>query len=66
MESVVEKSAAEKFASKDDAENNVVDGDESGESEQVTTDSTINVSTNEEDVATTETENSKTMSFNIE
>ena len=69
MESAIEKSAAEKFASKDDAENNVVDGDESGETpkiESTTTDSTINASTNEEDVTTTETENSKTMSFNIE
>ena len=66
MESAIEKSASEKFASKDGDESNVVDGDESDEIEKVTTDSTINASTNEEQVATTEPENSKTMSFNIE
>lgn len=66
MESAIEKSASEKFASKDDDEINADDDNESGESEQVTTDSTINVSTNEEAVSSTDAENSKTMSFNIE
>ena len=67
MESAIEKSAAEKFASKDDTENNGEEGDESGETEQDTTNSTVNASAKTEDVAVTdETENSKTMSFNIE
>lgn len=67
MESAIEKSAAEKFASKDDTENNGEEGDESGETEQDTTNSTDNVSAKtEHDDVTHETENSKTMSFNIE
>ena len=63
MESAIEKSASEKFASKDDDENNAEDGEETGET---TAESTANASTNQETVSSTDTENTKTMSFNIE